>query len=146
MPSIEIPDKLRCLYTAELNRRNGSYVIEVPNQELQQGDLQQEETYRIAIFPAPGSEATGQEPDREPEAPKPPVEEGDVRQVEIEDIGRKGDGIAKVERGYVVIVPDTEVGDKVTIEITNVMENFAIGEVTSGISEAGRGRGGPSER
>lgn len=146
MPSIEIPDQLRCLYTAELEERNGSYVIEVPRGELHQGDLQQGETYRIAILDIPNREGIQQKPEREQAAPRPPVEEGDVRQVEIEDIGRQGDGIAKVERGYVIIVPGTEVGDKVTVEITNVAENFAIGEVTSGLNEASRGRGGPSER
>lgn len=56
--------------------------------------------------------------------------------VEIEAIGQQGDGIAKVERGYVVIVPETEVGNEVTIEITNVAENFALGEVTSGQNES----------
>lgn len=59
----------------------------------------------------------------------PPVEEGEVRDVEIEDIGDKGDGIARVERGYVIIVPGTDEGDRVTIEITNVRENVAFSEV-----------------
>lgn len=146
MPSTEIPDKLLSLYTAKVEARNGSYVIEVPSRELYQGDLQRGKTYKVALLHSPETEESDRRPERESTASKPPVEEGDVRQVEIEAIGRKGDGIAKVERGYVVIVPDTEVGDEVTVEMMNVTENFAIGEVTSGLNEVGRGRGGPSER
>lgn len=59
----------------------------------------------------------------------PPVEEGDQRTVDIEDIGKRGDGISRVERGYVIIVPDTEPGERVTIEISNVRENVGFGEV-----------------
>jgi predicted RNA-binding protein with TRAM domain len=71
---------------------------------------------------------------REPSAPKGgtspgPVEEGEERTVEIEDIGEQGDGITRVERGFVVIVPDTEQGERVTVEITDVRENVAFAEV-----------------
>jgi predicted RNA-binding protein with TRAM domain len=138
MPPVELPDQLRCLYTTELKEENGSYVIKVPNRELQQGDLQRGEMYKVALLPALPSE---KEPNQKQEAPKPPVQEGDVRTVEVEAIGTQGDGIAKIERGYVIIIPETEVGDKVTTEITNVAENFALGEVTSGRSEAGQGPG-----
>nr|WP_306060202.1 TRAM domain-containing protein [Natronococcus sp. AD5] len=37
--------------------------------------------------------------------------------------------MARVERGHVVIVPETEIGDRVTIEIKNVQETLAFGEV-----------------
>lgn len=136
MPSIEIPDQLLYLSTAELKEQNGSYVIEVPSRELQHGDLQRGETYTVALLPTLTSKT---EPGSKQEAPEPPVQKGDVREVAIENIGSQGDGIATVERGYVVIVPGTEVGDEVTVEITNVAENFALGEVTSGRSEARHG-------
>ena len=58
----------------------------------------------------------------------PPVEEGEKYEVEIEDIGKEGDGVAKVEN-FVVFVPDTEVGDQVEIEITRVLRTLAFGEV-----------------
>jgi predicted RNA-binding protein with TRAM domain len=54
--------------------------------------------------------------------------------VEIEDIGEQGDGITRVERGFVVIVPDTEQGERVNIEITDVGENVAFAEVTERVS------------
>ncbi|RBI59364.1 hypothetical protein DMJ13_22260 [halophilic archaeon] len=49
--------------------------------------------------------------------------------VEIEDIGEQGDSIARVERGYVIIVPETEHGDQVTVEITEVKPNVAFSGV-----------------
>lgn len=126
MPSIEIPDQLLSLYTAELTERNGSYVIEIPSRELHQGDLQRGEMYRVALLPAMTSKT---EPEQTQDAPNPPVQEGDIQEVEIEDIGSQGDGIARIERGYVVIVPETAVGDRVTVEMTTTRENVAFAEV-----------------
>ncbi len=57
-----------------------------------------------------------------------PVEEGETYEVEIEDLGSKGDGIAKIE-DFVVFVPNTEVGETVEVEITSVGRRFAFGEV-----------------
>jgi len=58
----------------------------------------------------------------------PPVEEGETYDVKIEDIGKEGDGVAKIEN-FVVFVPDTKVGDEVSIEITKVLRTMAFGEV-----------------
>ena len=55
-----------------------------------------------------------------------PVEVGKEYDVEIEDIARQGDGITRVE-GFVIFVPDTKLGDRVTIVIDRVMRRFAIG-------------------
>ncbi|WP_292471008.1 TRAM domain-containing protein [Methanolobus sp.] len=57
-----------------------------------------------------------------------PVEAGSTYDVTIEDIAREGDGIARVS-GFVVFVPETKVGDEVTIKVTKVMSKFAFGEV-----------------
>ncbi len=57
-----------------------------------------------------------------------PVEAGESYDVTIEDIAREGDGIARVS-GFVVFVPETKVGDEVTIKVTKVMRKFAFGEV-----------------
>ncbi|HII06287.1 MAG TPA: TRAM domain-containing protein [Methanotrichaceae archaeon] len=54
-----------------------------------------------------------------------PVEAGKTYEVEIEDISRQGDGIARVE-GFVIFVSETKVGDKVSITIDRVMRRFAI--------------------
>jgi predicted RNA-binding protein with TRAM domain len=56
------------------------------------------------------------------------VEEGKVYDAKIEDIGREGDGICKIEN-FVVFVPGTKVGDEVKIRITRVMRRMAFAEV-----------------
>lgn len=58
-----------------------------------------------------------------------PVSEGDVVELEIEDLGSKGDGIARVE-GFVVFVPGGEVDQEYDVEITSVGRKFAFGEIT----------------
>lgn len=137
---MEISDTLLCLFSAQIEERNGSYVIDVPEQEVTRGAVHPGEPYRIAILsPALDAERerdtgadAGREREREGDVPEPPVEEGEYRTVVIEDMGEQGDGIARVERGYVVIVPNTEIGDEVTVEMTDVKQNFAFGEVVQG--------------
>lgn len=135
---MEISNDLLCLYTAEIERRDGSYVLSVPEREVTTGDLEAGGTYRIAVLPrgpeADTSVETATEPEREEPLQAPPVEEGETRRVEIEDIGEQGDGIARVERGFVIIVPDTEQGERVRIEVTDVQQNVAFGEVVERLS------------
>jgi len=134
---MEISEELRCLFSGKVEERDGSYVVEIPEQELRLGDLQAEETYRVAVLPSSATnEANNTDTDLQSEqAPQtPPVEEGEQRTVEIEDIGDQGDGITRVERGFVVIVPDTKQTERVTIEITDVRENVAFAEVVKRVS------------
>lgn len=136
---MEVPDNLMCLFTAQLEENeDGSYVIEVPEQEVSKGQLQQDGMYRTVLFQtetSPPKEQTRNSKSKEQTQkqshtePEPPVEIGEKHTVEIEDIGEQGDGIARVERGYIVIVPDTEMHERVTIEIENVSQNVAFGEV-----------------
>ncbi len=58
----------------------------------------------------------------------PPVNEGETYDVKIEDIGKEGDGVAKVNN-FVVFIPNTKVGDEVTIKVTKVLRTLAFGEV-----------------
>lgn len=134
---MEIPDPLQTLFSANVEERGDSYVVEVPEQEVRLGDLQQDETYRVAVLHSPSTgEAndTDTEPERGRSPPKQPVVEGEQRTVEIETLGDQGDGITRVERGFVVIVPDTEQGERVTVEITDVRENVAFSEVVERVS------------
>ncbi len=134
---MEISEELRCLFSGKVEERDGSYVVEIPEQELRLGDLQADETYRVAVLPSSATNETNDtEADPQPEqAPQtPPVQEGEQRTVEIEDIGDQGDGITRVERGFVVIVPDTKQSERVTIEITDVRENVAFAEVVERVS------------
>jgi len=57
-----------------------------------------------------------------------PVNEGEEYDVKIEDMGRDGDGIAKVE-GFIVFVSGAKKGEEVKIKINSVRRNFAFAEV-----------------
>ena len=59
-----------------------------------------------------------------------PLNVGDVYDVKIEDVGREGDGIARVE-GFVVFVPNTKKGDSVKIKIAKVSRRVGFGEVVT---------------
>ena len=134
---MEISEKLLCLFSADVREEDGEYVVDVPRREIDTGSLEPGETYRVALISrselsesTAGDDAgTDVSPSHTDDGPQPPVEPGEMRYVEIEDLGKQGDGIARVERGYVIIVPDTEVGERVKIEITEVKSNFAVGDV-----------------
>ncbi|UIP01406.1 TRAM domain-containing protein (plasmid) [Halobaculum sp. CBA1158] len=176
---MEISDDLRCVFSGEIEERDGSYVVEVPKRELDLATLHAGEVYRVAML-APDSKSsvsgsasrlgaagdgetreTGTDADRAVGAdgadaaderevsdanagatssrtagsrgssgePEPPVDRGDEVTVDIEGIGDQGDGIARVDRGYVIIVPDTEKGERVRIRVTSVKQNVAFAEV-----------------
>ncbi|GAB3419048.1 TRAM domain-containing protein [Haloparvum alkalitolerans] len=136
---VEITDSLKCLYTATVDDDGeGGYTVTVPDAEVGHGTLAEGETYRVVLLDHDGGEstdasaaATASERDRASatEPSGPPVSEGEVREVTIETLGDQGDGIAKIERGYVVIVPDADLGDEVTVEITAVRENVSFAEI-----------------
>ena len=128
---MEISEKLLCLFSADVRAEDDRYVVEIPRREVETGAIEPGETYRVALI-ARGAESEGVEEspaERPSDEPQPPVESGELRYVEIEDIGKQGDGIARVERGYVIIVPDAEVGERVKVEITEVKSNFAVGQI-----------------
>ena len=129
---MEISDDLLCLFTDEVQAENDSFRIEVPKQEVKLGAIDPDETYRVALLPTEidtQTTDTAEQDSAGSERPDPPVDVGDTQEVEIESLGDKGDGIARVDRGYVLIVPDTEVGDRVTVRIEEAKENVAFTEV-----------------
>lgn len=126
---MQIPDNLLCLFSAGVREQRDSYIIEIPDSEITIGDLQEGEVYRVALLETKSTPDENSAQRREVDSPEPPVEEGETRTVDIEGIGEQGDGIARVERGYVIIVPDTEKGERVTIEITDVKETVAFADV-----------------
>ena len=127
---MEISSELLCLFSATVSEEDDSYVVEVPRREVERGTVGPDSTYRVALISTDDEEETTSQREELPDGePQPPVEPGEIRYVEIEDIGKQGDGIARVERGYVIIVPETDVGDRVKIEITEVKSNFAVGTI-----------------
>lgn len=138
---MEIPEQLRCLFTAQVTEQDGAYHVELPKREVELGEFSENETYRVAVFETEGDSGEGagttEQTDRSEadySLPGPPVEEGETRTVEIESLGDQGDGIARVDRGFVVIVPDTEQGERVRIEIEDVSQNVAFGAVVERLS------------
>ena len=58
------------------------------------------------------------------------LEEGKVYELEITDLSRDGDGIAKYD-SYTIYVPGTKKGDKVKVKILRIKKNVAFGRVVS---------------
>jgi predicted RNA-binding protein with TRAM domain len=141
---VEISDSLRSVFSAQIEERDGSYMLDVPASEIEHDALAADETYRVAILKSESStsqksqeeqpQSTAQQPT--PTSDGPPVDEGEIRDVTIETTGDQGDGIAKVERGYVVIVPGGEPGDELSIEIEQVKENVAFASIVEPDSRA----------
>ncbi|WP_276272305.1 TRAM domain-containing protein [Haloarcula litorea] len=129
---MEISDELLCLFSADVSDDGDRYVVEVPRREVETGAIDAGATYRVALISTDASDGEGSsesEAEVPPDQPQPPVEPGETRYVEIEDIGKQGDGIARVERGYVIIVPGADIGERVKVEVTEVKSNFAVGEI-----------------
>jgi predicted RNA-binding protein with TRAM domain len=128
---MEISDKLLCLFNADVSETGDTYTVEVPRREVDTGSIEAGETYRVALISRESVESgtNGSSSSRPSSEPQPPVDVGEMRYVEVEDIGKQGDGIARVERGYVIIVPGAEVGEQVKVEVTEVKSNFAVGEI-----------------
>jgi len=133
---MEISEDLRCLFTGQVEADGDSYQITVPEREVNLGAIESEETYRVAIMPAesqteptPTAESAPDDTTNQSQGEEPPVDVGETREVEIDSIGDQGDGIARIDQGYVVIVPDTEVGDRATVRIENAQENVAFAEI-----------------
>lgn len=96
---MEISEKLLCLFSADVREEDGEYVVEVPRREIETGSLEPGETYRVALISQGESETAGTTDEgvdtsasRADDGPQPPVEPGEMRYVEIEDLGKQGDG------------------------------------------------------
>ncbi|MFB6299301.1 MAG: TRAM domain-containing protein [Halobacteriales archaeon] len=131
----EISDALLAVFHAEVTHQDDAYEVEIPASIVESGSVASNETYRIGILEPHDNVVAGRETapsvPAEPtaEMTEAPVAEGEQLDVVIEDTGDEGDGIARLDPGYVIFVPDTEPGDRVRIEITDVTESYAFGEV-----------------
>ncbi|MEM4633925.1 MAG: TRAM domain-containing protein [Candidatus Anstonellaceae archaeon] len=56
-----------------------------------------------------------------------PVAEGEEYEITIDAKGARGDGIAHIE-GFVVFVPNANVGEKMRVRIISVKRTFAIAQ------------------
>jgi predicted RNA-binding protein with TRAM domain len=60
--------------------------------------------------------------------PPKPVEVGKEYEADIQEMSRRGEGIARIQ-GLVVFVPNTKTGDHVRIRVTRISRRFAEAEV-----------------
>ena len=60
-----------------------------------------------------------------------PVKMGDVYELQIESLGRSGDGIALID-GFAVFVKGAKLGEKIRVKIETVKHNFAFGKLMDG--------------
>lgn len=151
---VEISHSIRLLFETTLEDDGDRYIVSIPKDLIENGSLSVNESYRVALQSTTDSssgtesasesthEATATDTSRSEEsdtisrssnsrAQEPPVEEGEVRPVTIDTLGDQGDGIAKVERGFIVIVSGTQPGDQVDVKITDVKETVAFAEPVS---------------
>ncbi|MDR2829829.1 MAG: TRAM domain-containing protein [Methanobrevibacter sp.] len=57
-----------------------------------------------------------------------PIDVGTTYNVKIEDQGKDGDGIARVD-GFVIFIPGAEVGQEVNVKINATRRKFGFGEI-----------------
>jgi predicted RNA-binding protein with TRAM domain len=59
--------------------------------------------------------------------PSSPVKENQEIEVVIDDIGSRGDGIAKLQ-GFLIFVPNSKIGERIKVRIVSVSGKFAVAE------------------
>jgi len=165
---MEIPSDLAVLFAGSIHEQNSEYHVSVPKQQIDNGALDADKQYRIALIetdqsassqqssqqsskqssrrsehrssqgnsPPPSSQSRAKGNRQFASDGNPPVEEGDQITVEIESTGDKGDGIAKVEGGYVIVVENGEVGEELTVRIDAVKPNYAFADVVSSSTDS----------
>src|ERR671926_295470 len=63
-----------------------------------------------------------------------PVEAGKEYDVQVTEISRKGDGVARIQ-GFIIFVKGGRVGQKTRVRVTHVGDRFATAETISGGGE-----------
>lgn len=66
-----------------------------------------------------------------------PVETGKEYDVQITEISRKGDGIARIQ-GFVIFVKEGKVGQNAKIRVVQVGNRFATAEIVDSTAQAGQ--------
>ncbi len=59
--------------------------------------------------------------------PMAPVKENQEIEVVIDDIGSRGDGVARIQN-FLIFVPNSKIGERVKVIIRSVHEKFAVAE------------------
>ncbi|CCQ37974.1 23S rRNA (uridine-2'-O-) methyltransferase [Natronomonas moolapensis 8.8.11] len=115
----------------ELLAPGGDFVAKVfegPDTDALRADIDEEFEYVRTIHPDASRDSSSELYMVAKGRLTAPVREGDRVEVDVEDVGREGDGIAKLA-GYTVFVPDTDPGETVEIRVTGVKPRFGFGEL-----------------
>jgi len=56
-----------------------------------------------------------------------PVKENQELEVVIDDIGSRGDGVARIQ-GFLIFVPKSKIGERIKVKIVSVGDKFAVAE------------------
>lgn len=151
-----IPSELQALFTGNIDKdtESGEYNLSIPEVEVEQGLLDTDEPYQIAVLnhgddtqpdTSTASSPIQQHSSTDTSSPasnshrsqsrngsEPPIEEGEtLSNVTIESLGDEGDGVATVGDGFVLIVENVEVGDTVDVHVNTVMPTVAFGTPVS---------------
>lgn len=136
---VSIPDRLQALITSRPTETERRMQIEIPRELVEHATVDPGEVYQIAVLPAETRDAPDNGRDTASSSDSsasstatisgPPVNEGEIRTVTIDTLGEQGDGITRVERGFVVIVADAEPDEEVTVEIDTVQSNVAFASI-----------------
>lgn len=107
------------------------YVLEVPKNEVEYGSLNEGDDVQVTLTEQGDNGNRSRSRTRNSTHEQtPPVDEGDIlKKMEIGSLGDQGDGITRTEEGYVIVVPNTSVGDVIDIRITDVNENYAKADI-----------------
>lgn len=73
--------------------------------------------------------------DRDRQFAAKPVEMGKEYDVEVQEVSRRGDGVARIQ-GLVTFIPNAKLGDHLKIRITKISRRFAEAEIVTGSSES----------
>ncbi|RLF11325.1 MAG: deoxyribonuclease [Thermoprotei archaeon] len=65
---------------------------------------------------------------REPRYARKPVSLGGEYDVEITEVSRRGDGLARVQ-GFVVFVPGARPGQRIKVRVTKMGNRYAVAEM-----------------
>jgi len=72
-----------------------------------------------------------------------PVKVGEEYDVEITEISRRGDGIAKIQ-GFIIFVVGAKAGQKLKVKVTNVTDRYATAEIVTPTTSKGSQPAGAS--
>lgn len=129
------------VFSEEVLEDGERYVIEIPPSLEGDTGVHPDETYRIALISdaselirragqGDSKEATRAPNTSEPTASRTaPVSTDETLSVTITADGTHGDGVAKVNGGFVIFVPEASVGEEVLVRVTDVKGTYAQAEI-----------------